>query len=226
MIRHRKINTAAFTLIELLVVTGIIALLIAILAPALQRARRQAINIRCASNLRQIATAFNAYLVDTRGIAFWRAQNVTLNGMDWYVYGGRETGNACTLQGGLFNNILPRPLNNYVGGVIDVFYCPADTDGLSYAGGVTHHEWVGNSYVFNAVGDPGGANTPADGIAGIRFSKVREPARRILFLDATFVQNNAKWHGTASQGNICLADGHVVYNTTPVVAANDPDFAW
>src|SRR4051812_34556275 len=174
MIRHRKINTAAFTLIELLVVTGIIALLIAILAPALQRARRHAINIRCASNLRQIATAFNAYLVDARGVAFWRGANVALNGMDWYVYGGRETGNTDTGQGGLFNNTA-RPLNNYVGGVIDVFYCPADTDRQSYAGGVTHHEWVGNSYAFNAIGDPGGANTPADGIAGIRFSKVREP---------------------------------------------------
>jgi prepilin-type processing-associated H-X9-DG protein/prepilin-type N-terminal cleavage/methylation domain-containing protein len=57
----------AFTLVELLVVIGVIALLIAILLPALSSARESAKAVSCLSNLRQLATAAHAYAVEHQG---------------------------------------------------------------------------------------------------------------------------------------------------------------
>src|SRR5438477_6280871 len=57
----------AFTLVELLVVIGIIAVLIAILLPALNRAREQAYTTMCAAHMKQLHNAFLMYANDNKG---------------------------------------------------------------------------------------------------------------------------------------------------------------
>ena len=61
-----------FTLIELLVVISIISLLIAVLLPALQNARKRAQQIQCASNLKQIGMTTQLYFNDHNDHIFFR----------------------------------------------------------------------------------------------------------------------------------------------------------
>jgi prepilin-type N-terminal cleavage/methylation domain-containing protein len=86
--KPKKFWQEGFTLIELLVVISIIAILLAILMPALQKVKRQAQEILCRNNLKNYAYADRMYLDDNKG-SFpvpdrWLFNDGRINNCDWH----------------------------------------------------------------------------------------------------------------------------------------------
>jgi len=79
------IKRKAFTLIELLVVIAIIAILAALLLPALARAKEKARRAACISNLKQITLSFKQFVIDHEARFPWQIQYNPANG-DYGMY--------------------------------------------------------------------------------------------------------------------------------------------
>jgi len=212
---------SGFTLIELLVVVAIISLLLAIIMPVHRRVRTTAKRVMCQTNLRDIAVAWDLYLIhyDER---FYQLKNANHDFGGWKGVGGYG---------------LPRPLNPYVGLPLEIeteneatiFRCPADSGGI--LGCPPQHlayDWYGNSYETNLmlVG-PTQLPVPSDGSADFRKeinkrlinltrAKVSDHSRLVFVGDNNwFTQfepsfpDSTDWHGRDGYFNLAFLDGHV-----------------
>ncbi len=113
----------AFTLIELLVVIAIIALLLAVIAPALKQSRQQARKIICISNLRNTGIAIRAYANEYNDTIPFGPEKRPFTATNFYTAKGNVT-NLLSLQGG-----EPVGLGLLLAGYLDkqpkVLFCPA-----------------------------------------------------------------------------------------------------
>ncbi len=140
MHRHEGNRSPAFTLIELLVVISIIALLIAILLPALGAARTQARKTQCASGTRQIFTMQSVYAEDHRGF-YPLTDESRCNGFMWRA----NDSSPWTIS--LTYNSARSPLEFYLGNGHRVLRCPEyDSDKLSVFTGYQAGGGWGSTY--------------------------------------------------------------------------------
>ncbi|MEM1355329.1 MAG: prepilin-type N-terminal cleavage/methylation domain-containing protein [Planctomycetota bacterium] len=118
----------AFTLIELLIVISIIALLIAILLPALRSARVSAKNIQCSSNLKQLGIAQFAYTGDNK--------DQFTAPLQW-VWAGAQLSDGSPFPLADFKDptdltgVYEGTLFPYVNDVTDIYLCPIAADRIT-----------------------------------------------------------------------------------------------
>jgi len=219
--------TGGFTLIELLVVIAIIAVLAAMLLPALAQARERGRRIACASNLHQVGVAAQTY-ADDFGECFPHIDYTS------YMETWRWAGNLIYDVPNP-NDLPDRPLNHYLKivdlylysklpshtlpDIVSVVRCPSDC----YNGG-SMFQLFGSSYYYNSRGTKvGGVHNGLDGQDGT-IATVRNPSLVVSAGDYAvnyayalyeYNDNEPSLKGphrpSTTWGNAVFVDGHVSY---------------
>ena len=209
----------AFTLIELLVVIAIIAILAAMLLPALGKAKLKATLTTCRSNQKQVVTAMLLYSGDNYDaiIASRDSLGNNLNGGGYYIASDLPAGTPLdTAERQTLIQLQTSPISPHVGKAMKVFHCPGD---LRYK-----KLTVGNGWAYATYSKADGMN--GGGWHGQKpykkFGSVNSPTLAMVFIEeadprgynnGTWVMDPTGWvdpfaifHGTVS--SFSFADGH------------------
>jgi prepilin-type N-terminal cleavage/methylation domain-containing protein/prepilin-type processing-associated H-X9-DG protein len=125
LLRTPHLNQAAFTLIELLVVIAIIAILAAMLLPALSKAKQKAQGISCMNNIKQVQLAVIMYPDDNQD-RFPENTGATVGPTNWVNGNMSWDYNQATTQNTNWVLMVSAEIGPYVAKTPGVFKCPAD----------------------------------------------------------------------------------------------------